>query len=134
MLDEALVEDTIDALVALLDADAELIQALGGPHIYRAGQHREPTTRSVEFTVVHAGLTENFEPIITQWDMVAEDRLQLRRIEGRLRRKLHWMGWRDVGGVALSSTYEDSRDHPDPEAGRVHRSIDFRHQPVRRQG
>lgn len=134
MLDEALVEETIDALLALLDADADLMQVLGGPHIYRSLTPREPRIPAVEITVIHAGISENFEPFITQWDMIAEDPLQLRRIEGRLRRKLHWVGWRDVGGIALSSTYEDSRDHPSPDAGRVHRSIDFRHQPVRRRG
>ena len=55
-------------------------------------------------------------------------------VAARLRRLLHWVGWQDVGGVMLSSVYEESRDHPPPGPGRWHRSIDFRHQPVRNRG
>ena len=125
---------TIAALIARLEADTELITLLGGPHIYRRDEVREPHFPSVTYTIVTSVLTETMEPVITQWDIFAGSMSQLVAIERRLRRLLHWVGWRDVGGVMLSSVYEESRDHPPPAPGRWHRSLDFRHQPVRDRG
>ena len=124
----------IAALIARLEADTELMQLLGGPHIYRSREVREPRIPSVTYTIVTSVLTETMEPVITQWDIFAGSMSQLVAIERRLRRLLHWVGWRDVGGVRLSSVYEESRDHPPPAPGRWHRSLDFRHQPVRHRG
>jgi hypothetical protein len=124
----------IAALLALAEADATLTTALGGPHIYRAGEFREPRIPSVQYTVIVSTLGENFEPTLTQWDIFAAGMGQLVTAEERLRRIFHWVGWREVGGVAMASTYEASRDHPPPEPGRWHRSIDFRHQPIRHRG
>lgn len=124
----------ISALIGLLEADTELIGILGGPHIYRLQEVREPRFPSVTYTIVTSVLTETMEPVITQWDIFAGSMSQLVAIERRLRRLLHWVGWRDVGGMMLSSTYEESRDHPPPAPGRWHRSLDFRHQPVRNRG
>lgn len=126
--------DAIAALLAHVEADAELIGILGGPHIYRSREVREPRIPSVTYTIVTSVLTETMEPVITQWDIFAASMDQLVGVERRLRRLLHWVGWRDVGGVRLSSVYEESRDHPPPDPGRWHRSLDFRHQPVRHRG
>lgn len=124
----------ITALLGLADTDTTLTTALGGPHIYRAGEFREPRIPSVQYTMIVSTLSENFEPVLTQWDIFAESIGQLVIIEERLRRLYHWPGWREVGGVMMSSAYEGSRDHAPPEVGRWHRSIDFRHQPVRHRG
>lgn len=126
--------DALRALLGRAEGDAALMAALGGPHIYRSGTHRKPRIPSVEYTVVVSTLSEAMEPVLSQWDIFAESEAQLLAIEKRLRRLFHWGGWRRVGSVSMSSTYEDSRGHPEPEPGRLHRSIDFRHQPVRHRG
>ena len=124
----------IAALLALAESDPTLMTVLGGPHIYREGEFKKPRIPSIQYTVVVSTLTETMEPVLTQWDIFAESMGQLVAAEERLRRLYHWVGWREVGGVRMNSTYEASRDHPPPESGRWHRSIDFRHQPVRRRG
>ncbi|HEY8504974.1 MAG TPA: hypothetical protein VIL46_10355 [Gemmataceae bacterium] len=124
----------ISALLAELQADAELIALLGGPHIYRSSEIRELRVPSVTYTIVSAPPTETTLSILTQWDVFAGSLDQLVAIERRLRRLLHWVGWRDVGGVSMSSVYVDSRDHRPPGPGRWHRSLDFRHEPVRSRG
>lgn len=124
----------IAALLARAESDTELMTVLGGPRVYRAGEYREIQVPSVAYTVVTSVLTETMEPAITQWDIFADSMDQLVAIERRLRRLYHWTGWRQIGGVTMSSLYEASRDHPPPVPGRWHRSIDFRHQPVRDRG
>jgi|SRR5690625_212502 len=124
----------IEALLGIAGADAELVAALGGPRIYRRREIRQVEVPSVAYTIVTAGLEEVMEPVLTQWDIFAGSMNELVTIERRLRRLYHWAGWREVGGVRMSSLYEASRDHPPPGPGRWHRSIDFRHQPVRARG
>lgn len=126
--------DALEALLARVIGDPELLATLGGPHIYRAGEYREIRIPSVQYTVITATLAETMEPLLTQWDIFAASVGQLVAIERRLRQLLHWVGWREVGGVVIGSEYVESRDHPPPDPGRWHRSIDFRHQPVRNRG
>jgi len=122
------------ALIRIVENDAELLGLLGGPYIYRSREVREIRIPSVAYTIIAATLTETTEPILTQWDIFAASMDDVVGIERRLRRLLHWVGWRDIDGVMLSSVYEASRDHPPPGPGRWHRSLDFRHQPVRERG
>lgn len=124
----------LNVLLRRVESDPEILTALGGPHIYRSGEFRQPRIPSVEYTVIVSTLTETMEPVLTQWDIFAASVSQLIMIETRLRRLLHWTGWREIEGVSLSSLYDASRDHEPPEPGRWHRSIDFRHQPVRNRG
>ena len=126
-----------NALSAVIDrvrGDPEIAAVLGGPHVYRAGEFRELRVPSIAYTIIVASLEETTEPVRTQWDVFARNIDQLLTIERRLRRLLHWVGWKSVGGVMLSSTYEDSRDHPSPDAPVLHRSLDFVHTPVRNRG
>lgn len=127
----------LDALNALLDellADEEFTDALEGANVFRDGEHSKPQVPGVYFSVISAGLDETSEPALTQWDIFARDIDQALAIETRLRRKLHWVGWRTLGGVSLASQYEESRDHPEPDFDVIHRSLDFRHTPVRNRG
>lgn len=126
--------DATKALLGLAEGDTALIAALKGPKIYRRREYRKGSAPSVEYTIITTTLDESMEPVLTQWDIFATSLGQLTTIEARLRRIFHWVGWKMVGGVMMNSVYVDSRDHPPPEPGVWHRSIDFRHQPVRTRG
>lgn len=126
--------DALDALLTELLADDALTSALGGERIYRDGEHKRPEVPAVYWSVIDSNLEETSEPVLTQWDIFAPDIDSALAIEERLRRVLHWVGWKTVGGVSLASSYEDSRDHPEPDFDVIHRSLDFRHTPVRNRG
>ncbi len=127
-------DEALAALAARVRTDTALVAALGGPRVYRAGEKRAPEVPSVEYRVVFGRLDEAFEPVLTQWDVFAWDQDTMQTVVERLRRLLHWVGWRTINGVALNSRYEEMRDHDSQESGIIHRSIDFRHEPVRRRG
>lgn len=120
----------LGALLTDLLADTELTTALGGAHIYRDGEHAAPQSRAVYFSVIRSGPEENVQGVLTQWDVFAPDIDTALAIENRLHAKLDWVGWKDVGGVWLSSVWEESRDHPEPDFDVIHRSLDFRHEPA----
>lgn len=124
----------ITALLGLAESDPELIAELGGPEIYRWREYRQGSAPSIQYTVIVTSREEVMEPVLIQWDIFATSFRQLIAIERRLRRLFHWTGWRTMGGVSMSSVYVDSRDHPPPEPGVWHRSIDFRAQPVAERG
>lgn len=126
--------DALTELLEELNADSALTTALGGAHVYRDGEHSTPQVPAVYWSVINAGLEEAMEPVLTQWDIFAPDIDTALAVETRLRKKLHWPGWRTFNGVSLSSEYEDSRDHPEPDFDVIHRSLDFRHTPVRNRG
>ncbi len=122
--------DALGALLTDLLSDTALTTALAGTHIYRDGEHSTPQSRAVYFSVIRSGIEENVEGALTQWDIFAPDIDTALAIEARLRAKLDWLGWKLVGGVWLSSRYEEARDHPEPEFDVIHRSLDFRLEPA----
>ena len=124
--------NALNALLAEVLEDGAFVDALDGEHLYRDGEHSAPQRRAVYYSVLANTEEENTEPVLSQWDIYAPDMETALAIEARLRAKLHWNGWKDVGGVWLSSRYEDSRDHPEPEFDVIHRSLDFRHEPANR--
>lgn len=123
--------DAATALLAELHADAALIAALGGPHIYRSGEYTGAQIPALYHHLVVATLDECFEPFVWQWGVFARDLATALTIEGRLRKRLDRKTFRQIGGIMMSARYEDSRDHDDPEPGVIHRSLDFRVEPVR---
>jgi hypothetical protein len=126
--------ETIEILLARVSADPEMLAALGGDHVYRAGEHSEPRVPGVYYTIISSGFVEVFEPMETQWDVFVRSPEVLVTVERRLRKLLHWPGWRLIEGTQVSSLYEEGRDHPEPEFDVLHRSLDFTHSPVRYRG
>jgi hypothetical protein len=127
----------IPAWVALLEQDADLVAALGGPHIYPAQAARAVRIPSVEWVIVSDRESELFNPVMVQVDIWARGVAAAAVIERRIRALTH----RDVSrelvldeyeGLRLWTRYIDSRTHEyraDP--GVVHKSIDIQFEPVR---
>ena len=124
-------DQVVRAIVARLEADAELVQLLGGAHVYRMGARRDVRTPSVEWFIVSAIPTENFERCLIQLDIWAKSYSQATEIERRLQKCLHRDLPEEVEGLWMFLQWVQSRDHGDPKEGLVHRSVDFRFEPVR---
>ena len=120
-----------DAVVAALQADSALVTELGGPYIYLASASRPVQIPSVEYMMVFDREVESLNPIMFQIDYFARGNAQARVIERRIRQVLHRDVRRSFAGSDCATLYEDSRDHDHPEPGVVHRSLDFRFEPVR---
>ena len=126
--------EVIQAWVALMNADAALIAALGGQHIYPAQAARAVRVPSVEYSLVSDIEEESFNPIIVQVDYWAKGTAASATIERRIRRLTHRDTARTLGSLRLWTRYLDSRSHQYPaELGVVHRSLDFEFTPVRGQ-
>lgn len=117
-------------IAELLDDDA-FVDALGGQHLYRAGEHGKLQIPGVYHQVIFATLGEVYEPFIWQFDVYAPEITTALAIEKRLRKVLDRKIFQLIGGIMMSTRYEESRDHADPELGVIHRSLDFRVEPVR---
>lgn len=116
----------------LLEADADLIDLLGGQHIYPAQAAREVRIPSVEWLLVLDSEEENFNPFLVQVDYWARGAVKAAAIERRIRMITHRDTAREIGGIRLWTQYEDSRSHDYPaEPGVIHRSLDFRFIPGR---
>jgi hypothetical protein len=124
-------EAVLLALVARLEADADLLGLLGGPHVYRSGAHREKRVPSVEWFVVSEVLRENTFRLLIQWDIWAHSYGRAAAIDRRLRRILHREVPHTVGGVLMWMQVESARDVPDPEPSLVHRALDMSFEPAR---
>lgn len=119
------------AAVAALNADSALTSALGGQHVYPASAARPHRVPSVEWFVVFDRYEESLNPIVIQFDYWAGSMGQAATIEARIRAVLHSDMRRQFGGVDAATLYDDSRTHDHPTPGVVHRSLDFRFEPVR---
>lgn len=123
--------DALDAALAVLTADTELLAALGGAHVYRMGASREPRMPSVEWFVVSTAPGESTQVLRTQWDLWAPSMASALMIETRLRALLDHRRIATLGGVQMWVRLEDARDLPDPEPGVIHRLLEFVFEPVR---
>jgi len=119
------------AIVAALSADDELLAILGGARIYPASASRKVEIPSIEYFMVADIERESLESVVIQIDYWARGRAQAAQIERRIRHLLHADTRRTLGGIEMATLYLDSRDHDHPEPGVVHRSLDFRFEPVR---
>lgn len=114
----------LDAIIARVKTDPELLRALGGARI-RETADGKPEFPSVTHLVVSGPLRENTERMVMQWDLWARAEETARTIERRLRALLHRDLPELVGDVPMWLQLVDRRDHDDPEPGTVHRSLDF---------
>lgn len=121
----------LQAILSRVASDPELVLILGGAHVYRAGARRNVRVPSVEYTVIAAVPSERYETMLVQFDAFGGTYAQVVSIVERLRATLSRDLPEDVGGVWMFLEWVAARDHPDPNEGIVHRSIDFRFQPVR---
>lgn len=116
----------IAAMLARVEADADLLALLGGLKVFRTVELRDPQPTQVAYTVITSPRGENQEDVLVQWDVWAPDTAALVAIERRLRTLLHRQIWADVPGVGqMAFQYVDRRDHDDSEPGIAHSSLDF---------
>ena len=128
MMWDQVIPDWLD----LLEADAALLAALGGSHIYPAQASRPVGIPSVEWFMVSDIEEENFNPFIVQVDIWARGVPKAATIEKRIRLLTHRDTARELGGHRMWTRYLESRQHDYPaEAGVVHRSMDFLFEPLR---
>lgn len=119
------------AVADLLRADAGLVAALGGAHVYRQASQREARIPSVELLIVSDTPRENTGRVLVQVDTWSTSPDASGVIEGRIFALLHSDLPQTLGGLKMFTTYQDSRDHEDPEPGVVHWSMDFMFEPHR---
>jgi hypothetical protein len=126
----------IEAWLADVLADDDLVTALGGTHIYPAQAARLVRVPSVEWLVIVDREEELHNPITVQVDYWAKGTTLAATIERRIRRLTH----RDVARVwtfdgvqyRLWTRYIDSRTHDYPaDPGVLHRSLDYEFRPLR---
>jgi hypothetical protein len=136
----------VRAWVALLEQDAALIAALGGPHIYPGTAARPIRIPSVEYVIVSDVESELFNAVILQVDFWARGVGSAITIEKRIRRTTH----RDTSRVLAIPVPPGSPAGTEPEPIRVfarylngrthdyradpgvmHKSIDIQFEPVR---
>lgn len=126
----------VEAATGALNADSALTTELGTDAdglipIYPANSSRPVRIPSIEFSLLFDRLGESLNPLGIQFDYFALTLTSAVLIEGRLRAVLHRDVRRSFAGTDCATLYDDSRDHPYPKPGVVHRSLDFRFEPVR---
>lgn len=129
-------DDVARAVVAALAADTVLTTALGTDAdgdvpIYPANANRAVRVPSVEWFMVFDRYDESLNPMLMQVDYWAKGQASAVTIEARIRAVLHSDVRRTFAGVDCATLYDDSRTHDHPDPGVVHRSLDFRFEPVR---
>jgi hypothetical protein len=117
-------------LLDYVEADAELVALLGGPHVYQTSDIREYREPSIGYTVLHFGEEEVFEPFVVQWDVFAPSG-QETKIAARLRKLVTADTPRTIGGMRLRMLFEGGRPHAQPKIGVQHISFDVRYEPLR---
>lgn len=121
-------------IIPLLEIDVELNgpTGLNGSHIYAASSSRPVRIPSMEWILLDDVETEVFNPIRVQFDIYGEMevvRVVERRVRARLTRNLR----RVIGGINMSTIYQDSITLAYPaQPGIVHRALRFQFEPVRR--
>lgn len=119
-------------IIALLESDAVLLEALGGLNIYSSEASRAVIVPSVVWYLLGDQLDELLNPMQVQFDYFAPSREQAVVIEDRLRSNLHYPVRREIGGIDMATLYEDRFEHDYTTPGQVHVSLRFEFQPVRR--
>lgn len=123
--------DALEAVTDLLADDAELVEALEGPAIFRNGEHNEYRVPGLYWLVVSDIIEENTNPFRVQWDIYARDFDQALAIERRMRLLLHRDVPQTIGEIKMWTQLEDAQDIPYPTNEAVHRSMDWRFEPAR---
>lgn len=121
----------VPAVVAALEADAALIAELGGENIEHMESNEAREIPSIRYTMIYDTEEEVMNPIGVQVDYWARNIEQAFVIEKRIRTVLSTPVRRVFGGIEMLTQYVDGRDMDDPQPGVVHRSLDFRFEPVK---
>lgn len=128
----------VPKIIARLLADTDLVEALGGPHIYRNRTRKTTQIPGVYWKLVDEGVGENTSEVRIQWDIWANSTAVQAAIANRLyalmHKDLHW----EVDGLLLWSQYVESgdvnnnqADIPEEEQGVLHIALDFIYVPGR---
>jgi hypothetical protein len=120
-----------EAILPMLEADAALIAALGGAHIYAAQSSRPVRIPSVEWVLTDDRYTEVFNPLEVQFDFWAASAASAVEIERRLRTLLHRETRRRIAGIDMATLFTDAFSPTYPKPGVIHKSLRFRFEPVR---
>jgi len=118
------------AVITALQNDATL-SAISGFRIFRHGEFTEPHVPGVAWMVFSDRKEENTKEIRAQLDVFARGIDQALAIEDRIRTLLDRDVPQTLEGVLMWTTVDDARDHEDPEAGVIHRSLDLTLEPAR---
>lgn len=132
-------DEVTQAMVAALQADAQLVALLGdATRIFAMEEGVERRIPGVGYQLIYEAEEEVLNPIIVQIDYwAAKDgttpaRAQAALLEQRIRRVLHHPIRRDFGGIEMATLFVESRDMDDPKPGVIRRQLDFRFEPVKR--
>lgn len=132
-------DDVVQAMVAALQADAQLVALLGdATRIFAMEEGVERRVPGVGYQLIYEAEEEVLNPIIVQIDYWAAKvgttpaRAQAALMEQRIRRVLHHPIRRDFGGIEMATLFVESRDMDDPKPGVIRRQLDFRFEPVKR--
>jgi hypothetical protein len=131
----------VQAFVAALEADAALVALIGlgpdgTPNIYRSGANRAERIPAVEWRLVFGSIRENTDDLVYQFDIYARGTEQQMDIQERIVEDLlpqYGSGSVTLDGLTMLASMEDGsvQDHPDPEPGVVHTSLDIRFEPAK---
>lgn len=124
----------IKETIALLRADATLVDLLGGASIYRNRTRKDIKIPGVYYRVVYDGVSENYAPNVIQWDIWAHNQENLTLIHQRLYELMHHDLPVQYGDLRLWSQYESAYDFEEQDQGIYHRAVDFRYTPARENG
>jgi hypothetical protein len=123
--------ELLEALFATVLADEEILEILGGPHLFELSEEREIQVPSIGYTLVFDGEEEIVNPVLVQWSLFG-DPDTLIALEERLRQLVTARAPREIGGVLMRMMYDGGRSHPSPQPGVRYRSFDVRYESARR--
>lgn len=123
--------DGVQALLAEIDADAVVLGLLGGPEVYATTDIRQVRVPSVGYTVIVDTERENTDEFRVQWDWWIRGDDDLIALEKRLRELVTARIAEEVQGVWMWMEFLAARDHPYPDPGVRHRSMDVRYELAR---
>lgn len=119
--------EVVALLVAEVDADPEILAALGGvPRLYPSDDPHAGALPSLAYTVIVDDDGENADTLDIQWDIFGREE-EVATLYGLLKRRVTSRSPRTLGGVALWMDYAGGRSHPAPEPGTAHYSFDARY-------
>lgn len=121
----------IQAVVAAVQSDADLIATLGTVTVTPAEDSVEQAVNTFRYMVISDLEEEVYNPIVLQIEYRARNRATAVVMDKRLRRILDHKTPRVFGGLEMATTYQDSREMADILPGTVRRSLDFRFEPTR---
>ena len=124
----------IEACVITLKADDDLTALLGGQHIYRNRTRSSIQIPSVSWSVLWGDLQENLAPVSVQWDVFANDAVQLAAIELRLYKLMHTDTVMSISGLPMYAQYQGRYDLHDENQGVAHSALEWKYAPPRFNG